>query len=275
MLVAFDDPDLKAFKQELARLGWSEGRNIHIEYRYAPAASQVRTLAKELVALQPEVIFAQSRPVTAALQQETQTIPVVFSFVIDPIGAGFIASLPRPGGNLTGFTVWEPGVVGKWLTMLKEIAPQTTRVALMANPDTAAYYDYLLHAAEKIAPSLGIEVVPSRISNEPTDIERVIAGVASVPNGSLAVLPDSTTSIKRDLIVALALAIACQRFTTAVSRSWRAALCLLASSMLTSIGRQRRTSIESFAAPNPATFRCRRQQSTKPSSTSRRPKTSA
>src|SRR6187200_1507878 len=85
MLVAFDDPDLKAFKQELARLGWSEGRNIHIEYRYAPAASQVRTLAKELVALQPEVIFAQSRPVTAALQQETQTIPVVFSFVIDPI----------------------------------------------------------------------------------------------------------------------------------------------------------------------------------------------
>ena len=204
MLVAFDDPDLKAFTQELVRLGWSEGRNIHIEYRYAPAASQVRTLAKELVALQPEVIFAQSRPVTAALQQETQTIPVVFSFVIDPIGAGFIASLPRPGGNRTGFTVWEPGVVGKWLTMLKEIAPQTTRVALMANPDTAAYYDYLLHAAEKIAPSLGIEVVPSRISNEPTDIERAIAGVASVPNGSLAVLPDSTTSIKRDLIIALA-----------------------------------------------------------------------
>jgi putative ABC transport system substrate-binding protein len=146
MLVGFDDPDIKVFRQELERLGWSEGRNLHIDYRYAPAGAQVQTLAKELVALQSEVIFAQSRPATAALQQATHTIPIVFNYVIDPIGAGFIASLPRPGGNLTGFMVYEPSVVGKWIEMLKQIAPQTARVALLGNPKTAVYYDYLLRA---------------------------------------------------------------------------------------------------------------------------------
>src|SRR5262245_45206974 len=105
MLVALDEPDLKVFRQELERLGWSEGRNLHIDVRYAPAATQVQMLAKELVALQPEMIFAQSRPATAALQQATSTIPIVFNYVTDPIGAGFITSLPRPGGNLTGFLV--------------------------------------------------------------------------------------------------------------------------------------------------------------------------
>src|SRR6516164_6519219 len=107
MLLAFDDPDIKVFHKELERLGWSEGRNIHIDHRYAPAGVQVKTLAKELVALQPEVIFAQSRPVTAALQQETRSIPIVFAFVTDPIGAGFIASPAHPGGNITGFEVYE------------------------------------------------------------------------------------------------------------------------------------------------------------------------
>ena len=144
MLVAFDDPDIKVFRQELERLGWSEGRNLHVDYRYAPAGAQVQALAKELVALQPDVIFAQSRPVTASLQKETHTIPIVFTYVIDPIGAGFIASLARPGGNLTGFMAYEPSVVGKWVQMLKEIAPQTARVALLGNPKTAVYYDYFV-----------------------------------------------------------------------------------------------------------------------------------
>ena len=94
-LVGFDDPDIKAFQQELARLGWSEGRNLHIDHRCAPAGANVQALAKELVAQQPDVLFAQSRPVTAALQKETDTIPIVFTFVIDPVGAGFVASLPR------------------------------------------------------------------------------------------------------------------------------------------------------------------------------------
>jgi ABC-type uncharacterized transport system substrate-binding protein len=204
MLVGINDPDIKAFQQELEKLGWSEGRNIHIDYRVAPAAAHVQMLAKELVAMQPEVIFALSRPVTAALQKETHTIPIVFTFVIDPIGAGFIASLGRPGGNLTGIMAYEQGMVGKWLGMLKEIAPQTARVALLGNPKTAVYYDYLLHAAEAAAPSLGIETVPSRIANDAADIERAIVAVASMPNSAIVVLPESTTTVNHDLIITLA-----------------------------------------------------------------------
>ena len=204
MLVAINDPDIKAFQQQLEKLGWSEGRNIHIDYRYAPAGAQVQTLAKELVASQPEVIFALSRPVTAALQTETHTIPIVFTYVIDPIGAGFIASLARPGGNLTGIMAYEESMVGKWLAMLKEIAPQTARVALLGNPKTAVYYDYLLHGAEVAAPSLGIEIIPSRIENDAADIERAIAAVASMPNGAMLVLPESTTVVNTDLIITLA-----------------------------------------------------------------------
>jgi putative tryptophan/tyrosine transport system substrate-binding protein len=203
MLVGFEDPDITAFQQELTKLGWSESRNIHIDQRYAPAGAQVQTIAKELVALQPEVIFAQSRPVTAALQQATHTIPIVFTYIIDPVGAGFVASFPRPGSNLTGFVSYEPSVVGKWMEMIKEIAPQTKRVALLGNPKTAVYYDYLLQAAKAAARLLGIEPVPSRIENDAADIERAIAAVASLPNGAIVVVPDSTTSINRDLIVAL------------------------------------------------------------------------
>ncbi len=204
MLVTIDDPELKAFQQELERLGWIEGHNIRLDYRVAPAAAQVQTIAKELVALQPDVIFVVSRPATAALQKETHTIPIVFTYVIDPIGAGFIASLARPGGNITGIMAYEEGMVGKWLGMLKEIAPQTARISLLGNPKTAVYYDYLLHAAEAAAPSLGIEIVPSRIENDAADIERAIVAFASMPNGAMALLPDSTTTVNADLIITLA-----------------------------------------------------------------------
>ncbi|HXX09073.1 MAG TPA: ABC transporter substrate-binding protein [Pseudolabrys sp.] len=204
MLVSVDDPDLKAFRQELESRGWSEGRNVHIDYRVAPAAVRVQALAKELVATQPDVIFAMSRPATAALQKETQTIPIVFTYVIDPIGAGFIASLAKPGGNLTGLMAYEPSMVGKWLGMLKEIAQQTTRVALLGNPKTAVYFDYLLHAAEAAAPSLGVQAFAARIENDPLDIERVIDDVGSVPKSAMVVLPEATTSSNGDLIVALA-----------------------------------------------------------------------
>jgi len=204
MLVSIDNPDLKAFRQELERLGWSKGRNITIDYRVAPAAVHAQTLAKELVAAQPDVIFTLSRPVTAALQKETQSIPIVFTYVIDPIGAGFIASLAHPGGNLTGLMAYEPSMVGKWLGMLKEIAPQTSRVALVANPKTAVYFDYLLNAASAAAPALGVEVVAARIDNDAADIERVVTGIATTPNSAMVVLPDSTTSVNSDLIVALA-----------------------------------------------------------------------
>lgn len=204
MLVSVNDPELKAFQQELEKHGWSEGRNIQIDYRVAPAAANVQTLAKELVATQPDVIFALSRPATAALQKETRTIPIVFTYVIDPIGAGFIESLARPGGNLTGLMAYEPSLIGKWLGMLKEIAPQTTRVALLGNPKTAVYFDYLLHAAEVAAPSLGIETVPGRIENDTADIERAIAAIANKPNSAMVVLPESTTTVNSDLIITLA-----------------------------------------------------------------------
>ena len=204
MLVTLDDPDMKAFQQELERHGWSEGRNIHIDYRVAPAAVRVQALAKELVAMQPDVIFAMSRPATAALQKETQAIPIVFTYVIDPIGAGFIASLANPGGNLTGLMAYEPTMVGKWLGMLKEIAPQTTRVALLGNPKTAVYFDYLLNAAKAAAPSLGIEPIPAHIENDPLDIERVVDAIGKMSNSAMVILPESTTTTNGDLIVALA-----------------------------------------------------------------------
>ncbi len=204
MLVSIDNPDIKAFQQELEQHGWFEGRNIHFDYRVAPAAVHAETLAKELVATQPDVIFTLSRPTTAAVQKETRTIPVVFTYVIDPVGAGFIASLAHPGGNLTGLQAYEPSMVGKWLGMLKEIAPQTSRVALLGNPKTAAYYDYLMRAAEAAAPSLKIETINGRIENDAADIERVIAAIAAKPNTAMVVLPDSTTSVNSDHIIASA-----------------------------------------------------------------------
>jgi putative ABC transport system substrate-binding protein len=204
MLIGSDGPDIKAFQQELEKHGWSEGHNIHIDYRVSPAAANVQALAKELVATQPEVIFSQSRPVTAALQKETRAIPIVFTYVIDPIGAGFIEGLARPGGNLTGIMAYEPTIVGKWMQMLKEFAPQTARVALLGNPKTAVYYDYLLRAALEAAPSLGIEVVPSHIENDAANIESAIAAIASIPNGAMVVLPENTTTVNSDLIIALA-----------------------------------------------------------------------
>ena len=204
MLVVINDPEIKAFQEELEKHGWFEGRNIQIDYPVALGGTQVETLAKELTTTQPDVIFALGRPATAALQKETHTIPIVFTYVIDPIGAGFIASLARPGGNITGIMAYEQDMVGKWLGMLKEIAPQTVRVALLGNPKTAVYYDYLLHAAEGAAPLLGIEAVPSRIENDAADIERVITGVASMPNSTMVVLPESTTNANGDLIISLA-----------------------------------------------------------------------
>ncbi|MGB2594306.1 MAG: ABC transporter substrate-binding protein [Pseudolabrys sp.] len=193
---------LAGFRQGLEKLGWSEGSNVRIDYRFAPAGAQVHLLARELVALQPDVILAQSTPATAALKPETSTIPIVFAGVADPIGSGFVASLARPSGNLTGLLQYEEGITGKWLAMLKEIAPNLTRAALLANPRTAAF-DYFLRSAKTLAPSLAIEVVPMPIENA-NDIERSIEGFAREPNGGLVLPPDTTTVIHRDLIITLA-----------------------------------------------------------------------
>ena len=162
----------------------------------------MQVLAKELVALQPDVIFAHSTPVTAAVQRESSTIPIVFVAIADPVGSGFVASLPRPGGNMTGVMNYEASVIGKWLAMLKEISPRLTRAALMGNPKTTPF-DYFQHAAKVTAPSLGIEPVPTLVENA-TDIERAIASFASAPNGGLVVIPDVAAVVHRDLIIALA-----------------------------------------------------------------------
>ena len=203
--LAENDPEMKqrlaGFREGLEKLGWSEGRNVTIDYRFAPAGSQVHVLAREIVALQPDVILAQSTPPTAALQAETSTIPIVFS-VADPIGSGFVASLSRPGGNLTGLLQYEEGITGKWLALLREIAPNLTRAALLANPKTAAF-DYFLRSAKTRAMDLSIDVVPTPIENA-TDIEHAIEGFAREPNGGLVLPPDTTTVGHRDLIIALA-----------------------------------------------------------------------
>jgi putative ABC transport system substrate-binding protein len=209
VLLAFaeDDPGAKvrlaAFRQGLEKRGWSEGRDVRIDVRFAPAGTQAQVLAKELVALQPDVILANSTPVTAALQRESRTIPIVFAAVSDPIGSGFIASLPRPGGNITGVMQYEASVTGKWLAMLREVAPGLVRAALVANPKTATYYDYYVRAGEAVAPSLGIEPVTILIENA-TDIERAIESYAGALNGGLVFLPDVTTAVHRDLFIALA-----------------------------------------------------------------------
>jgi putative ABC transport system substrate-binding protein len=207
MPTAEGDPETRAriaaIRQGLEKRGWSEGRNVRIDYRFAPDSAQVQVLAKELVALQPDVILANSTPVIAALQRESRTIPIVFAVVSDPIGSGFVASLPRPGGNITGVMLYEASVTGKWLAMLKEIAPGLVRAAVVANPKTATFYDYYLQAAEAAVPSIGIEPVPTFVENA-SEIERAIASFGSAPNGGLVVIPDITTTVHRDLIIALA-----------------------------------------------------------------------
>jgi putative ABC transport system substrate-binding protein len=208
MPYAAGDPETKsrltAFRQALERLGWTEDRNVRIDYRFAAASSdRYLPLARELMALQPDVIVAVTTPVATTLQRETQAIPIVFTSVSDPIGMGFVASLARPGGNFTGVLLYEDGIMGKWLAMLKEIAPRLTRAALIGNPKTTPF-DYFQRAAEAAAPSLAIELVPTTVENEEADIERAIESFAAVPKGGLVVLPDTTTLARRDLVIALA-----------------------------------------------------------------------
>src|SRR4051812_12796310 len=183
---AEEDPEsraqLVAFREALEQLGWSEKRNVRVSTLFAAdRPDQYQILAKELVALQPHVIFAYTTPIAAALKRETRTIPLVFAEVSDPVGSGLVASLARPEGNLTGFMLYERGITGKWASMLKEIAPHVVRTALLANPKTTPF-DYFVRSAEAVAQSLGLELVPTPVENA-ADIERVITAFAGEPNG--------------------------------------------------------------------------------------------
>ena len=178
------------------------GHTVQLDFRFAGSPDRFAALARELVSQQPDVIFAQTPGVVAALHRETGTIPIVFANVSDPIGAGFVASLARPGGSITGMQLFEASVAGKWLSMLKEIAPALNGATLIGNPKTTAF-DYFLRIAEEAAPSLGLQVAAGRVENA-DGIARVVESVANTRNAGLVLVPDSTNLRNRDLIIALA-----------------------------------------------------------------------
>jgi putative tryptophan/tyrosine transport system substrate-binding protein len=211
VLMAFDENDLQTrgwlsnFTQGLAELGWTAGHTAQIDVRWAAGSiDRMRTFAKELVELQPDVILAGTTPVTAALQRETSTIPIVFVLVSDPVGAGFVAGLPRPGGNITGFTNIEGGTFGgKWLELLKEIAPRVRRVAIMFNPDTAPGGGaYFLGPFEAAARSLAMEPITSRVRSD-AEIETAIASLGREQVG-LVIMADSFMLVHRGTVISQA-----------------------------------------------------------------------
>ena len=205
---AATDPEAQArvaaLQQGLKELGWTEGRNVSIEFRWGTGgAEQMRKFARELVDLKPDLILGMTTPAVTALVQETKTIPILFVNIVDPLGRGFISNMARPGGNVTGFLNFEFSMGGKWLETLKRIAPAIKRVALVFNPDTAPFAGSFVRVAEAAAPSFGIEPIATA-AHDDGELERAVADFAAKPAGGLIVLPDSFTTGHRDLIVALA-----------------------------------------------------------------------
>jgi putative ABC transport system substrate-binding protein len=196
---------IAAFREGLQKLGWTEGGNIRIDYRWAAPsdAGSMQLSAKELIALQPDLILSQNTPTTAALLQQTRTVPVVFAVVSDPVGSGFAASFPRPGGNLTGFSNIEDSQGGKWLELLKEIAPPINRVAFLFNPATAPYAKSYLSPFKAAAASLAVEAIVAPIRDK-SELESVIAATARAANGGLIVMTDSFMTTHSAEITALA-----------------------------------------------------------------------
>jgi putative ABC transport system substrate-binding protein len=194
---------LRAFKERLAALGWSEGRNLAIDVRWGTAdVNRASAFAAELAALRPEVILSNTTPVTAALHRAAPTTPIVFVAVSDPIGSGFIQSLARPGGHITGLINLESTLVEKWAETLKAIAPRVTRAAVMYNPGTAPYVKYYLKPLEAVAPRLGMKVFAAEVRSE-AEIEKVIAALGREPGGGLITMTDSFLTVHRKSIVAL------------------------------------------------------------------------
>ena len=208
VLIGFaeSDPDVQswiaAFRGALAKLGWTEGSNLRIELRWAGYdPDRMKTFAKELVDLRPDAILSVTTPVTNALVRETQTIPIVIVTVADPISSGFVTSLGRPGGNVTGFALYEPGMGGKWLELLKQIAPGVTRVALLFNPATTVPVKFYMSSIEAAASSFAIQAITAPVHAK-QEIEGAIAALAGNPGAGLIVMPDIFNTINRDLIIA-------------------------------------------------------------------------
>jgi len=194
-----------ALKQTLQQLGWIEGRNMRLDLRWGGGdVERTRGFAAELVHLSPDVIFAYAKAQLAPLSRETRTIPIVFCGASAPVEDGFIASFAHPGGNITGFTQYEPSMVGKWLGTLKEIAPATGQVAIVVNPETAPLRGtFYLHEFETAAATLGVKPITNFVHNE-ADVEAAIAALGQAPNSGLIVAPETFTTAHRKLFIALA-----------------------------------------------------------------------
>ena len=210
MLIDYAESDPAAqslvatFRDELAKLGWAEGRNLRIELRWGAAdADKIATFAKELIKLQPDAIFGVTTPVIGALARETRTIPIVFAIVVDPIGGGFAASLAHPGGNITGFVAVDAALGGKWVALLKEIAPGTVRVALLFNPATTSPLQFYMPSIQAAASALAVEVIAAPVHAK-DQIEGVIAAQAHNPGGGVILIPDVFNVQNSDLIIGLA-----------------------------------------------------------------------
>ena len=196
--------NVAAFRMGLQKLGWREGRNVAIEYRWAAAeADLVQRFAKELVALQPDLILTQNTPITAAVLQQTRTIPIIFANVSDPVGSGFVAGLPRPGGNVTGLIDIDASMAGKWLGLLKEVAPRVARVAFLFNPATAPFAEYYVTPLKAAAASFAVEAIAAPV-RDTSELESVVAGHAREPDGGLIVMPEAFMNVHRAEVTSLA-----------------------------------------------------------------------
>jgi ABC-type uncharacterized transport system substrate-binding protein len=207
MNLAADNPEAQSrraqFQQALQQLGWIDGANVRIDYRWAAEdVGSLRRYAAELVALAPDAILANATPTVAALQQATRTVPIVFVNVTDPVGAGFVASLARPGRNVTGFLLFEYGIGVKWLELLKEIAPTVTRVGVIRDASNAGGIGQF-GAIQAVAPSFGVELYPIDVQDV-GEIERAVADFARGPNSGLIVTSSTLAFVHRDLIIGLA-----------------------------------------------------------------------
>jgi putative ABC transport system substrate-binding protein len=193
-----------AFREELGKLGWTEGRNIEINIRWAAAdVALMKRFAKELVALQPDLMVTSTTPAAAAMLEQSRTIPVVFVLVADPVGSGYVATLPRPGGNATGFTPIVSSLGGKWVELLKEIAPRVARVTLLFNPPTATFVQSYLIPFKAAAASLGMEAIVAPVNDMP-ELQSQVTTQAREPNSGLVVIPDAFTQRHLTEIAALA-----------------------------------------------------------------------
>ena len=211
MGVAEDDPEggkyLRVFQEALRALGWRDGQDVHIDYRAAADLEGMRSRAAELLGLGPELVVTYTTPATNAVRQETRNVPILFVAVSDPIGTGFVESFPRPGGNITGFTNFEPTMGSKWVELIRDIAPSVKRVAMLFNPTTAnagASGGVYLKSMKAAAQALGLELIAEIPVNDPADIDGVFAAIAEMPDGGLIVMPNVFTATNRERIVAQA-----------------------------------------------------------------------